>query len=169
MIFNSMRRHSLRKIKSLYGFSLTEVLVASFILMIIFTVVVKSHLDSVITIDRSGQRNAIQAAIAEDLNDLRYDANRWQCVEGTSCTGLTTDQDTPMRFQTDHCHQDNPLDLFPVSNKQLQVGYKDLMIERTVEVDTSKNQLNVYYSSNADGQTIESSSAIVPEALKWCG
>ena len=151
------------------GFSLPEVLIAALILMIILAVVVESQLNSFQTMDKSKQRHAIQAKITEDLNALRSQADRWQCITGTSCTGLVADQDEPMRFQLNHCQQINPLENYPIADASLEVGSNGLVIERVMTIASSNRHLDVNYTSDVGGKTISIKSTIAPEALKWCG
>ena len=151
------------------GFSLAEVLISALILMIVIMAVVESQMNSFRTIEHSGQRNAIQAKISEDLNMLRNQSDRWKCIEGTSCTGLATDQDIPMRFELSHCQHANPLANYPIEDASLELGSSGLVIKRVMTINSSNRHLNVNYISELDGKIISRSSTIAPEALKWCG
>ena len=167
----SHQSHDSWKLRSVkrQGFSLPEVLIAALILMIILAVVVESQLNSFQTIDKTKQRNAIQAKITEDLNALRSQSDRWQCINGTSCTGLAADQDEPMRFQLNHCQQSNPLENYPIMDALLEVGTNGLLIERTMTIGASNQHIDVNYTGEIGGKTISMNSTITPEALKWCG
>ena len=151
------------------GFSLPEVLIAALILMTILAAVVQSQLDSLRTIEKSGQRHAVQAKINEDLNMLRSQSDRWQCIDGTACSGLAVDQDVPRRFKLNHCQLDNPLEKYPIEDASLEVSKGGIAIERVVKIAPSNQQFNVSYTSEIGGKSISTSSTIVPEALKWCG
>ena len=151
------------------GFSLPEVLIAALILMIILAVVLESQMNSAMTIDKSKQRRTIQAKITEDLNMLRSRSDRWQCVNGTSCTGLAADQDEPMRFALNHCQQENLLENYPIEDATLEVGTNGLLIEREMTIDSLDGHINVKYTSEIADKTISANSTITPEALKWCG
>ena len=150
------------------GFSLPEVLIAALILMIILAAVVESQLNSFRTIEKSGQRHAVQAKINEDLNMLRSQSDRWQCLNGTACSGLAADQDIPRRFDVTHCQLDNPLQNYPIENKSLEVSSAGIAIERVMSIAPSNRRLDVNYTSEVGGKNINTSSTIVPEALKWC-
>ena len=167
----SHQSHDSWKLRSLkrQGFSLPEVLIAALILMIILTVVVESQLNSFQRIDKTKQRNAIQAKITEDLNALRSQSDRWQCINGTSCTGLAADQDEPMRFALNHCQQDNLLENYPIEDATLEVGTNGLLIEREMTIGASNQHIDVNYTGEIGGKIISMNSTITPEALKWCG
>ncbi len=151
------------------GFSLPEVMIAALILMIILVVVVESQLNSFQTIDKTRQRNAVQARIAKDLNALKNQSDRWECLTGTSCTGLAADQDNPMRFDLSECQKDNPLETYPIEDASLEVGTNGLWIEREMTLAPTKRHINVNYTSEVGGKIINISSTIAPEFLKWCG
>ena len=151
------------------GFSLPEVLIAALILMIILAVVVESQLNSFQTIDKTRQRNAVQAKIAEDLNTLRSQSDRWKCLDGTSCTGLAADQDNPMRFDLSECQKDNPLETYPIEDASLEVGTNGLLIQREMAIASTNRHVDVYYTGEVGGKVINISSTIAPEFLKWCG
>ena len=151
------------------GFSLPEVLIASLILMTILAAVVQSQLNSLRTMEKSGQRHAVHAKINEDLNMLRSQSDRWQCVNGTACSGLAADQDVPRRFKLNHCQLDNPLENYPIEDASLEVSRGGITIERVLIIDPSNRHLNVSYTSEIGGKAVSVSSTIVPEALKWCG
>ena len=151
------------------GFSLPEVLIAALILMIVLAAVVESQLNSFQTIDKTRQRNAVQARIAKDLNALKSESDRWECLEGTSCTGLAADQDNPMRFDLSECQQDNPLENYPIENASLEVGLNGLLIEREMTIASTNRHIDVNYTSKVGGKIINISSTVTPEFLKWCG
>jgi type II secretory pathway pseudopilin PulG len=151
------------------GFSLPEVLIAALILMIILAAVVESQLNSLRTIEKSGQRHAVLAKINEDLNMLRSQSNRWQCVNGTACSGLAADQDIPRRFNLNHCQLNNPLEDYPIEDASLEASSGGIIIERVMSIAPSHRRLDVSYTSEVGGKAISTNSTIVPEALKWCG
>ena len=151
------------------GFSLPEVLIAAVILMIIISAVVESQIKSFRTIETSGQRHAVQAKINEDINMLRSQSNRWQCVNGTACSGLAADQDVPRRFNLTHCQFNNPLENYPIEDTSLEISGGEIKIERKMSRDPSNRRINVDYTSTVGGKTMTATSSIVPEALKWCG
>ena len=84
------------------GFSMPEVLVSSSILMLVVAGTAQSQLNSVIHTVDAGEQNAVQARISEDLDALKREAFRWQCTNGTSCTGNVQFEDIPMRYNTTH-------------------------------------------------------------------
>jgi len=156
----------------LKGFSLIEVLVALMILMFVLAFVTHSHLNTVQRMEHTGQNNEIQDKIRAELNALRKEALRWQCLDGTACTGLAKDRDTPMRYETGHCDQADPLSesatsSFPPSSGEIATGINNLKIDRIVVIN--ERQLDVTYTSSVDGKSITTSTSIVPEAMNWCG
>jgi prepilin-type N-terminal cleavage/methylation domain-containing protein len=88
------------------GFSLPEVLVSSALLALIVASSAQLYIHSGSTIQKSSLRDAVNARIAEDLEELRRESWRWACEDGseggipTACTGSMTDADKPVAYKT---------------------------------------------------------------------
>lgn len=88
------------------GFSLPEVLVSSALLAFVVTSSTQLYINSGSTIQKSSLRDAVNARIAEDLEELRRESWRWACEDGseggipTACTGTTADADKPVAYKT---------------------------------------------------------------------
>lgn len=88
------------------GFSIPEVLVSSALLALVVASSTQLYINSGSTIQRSSLRDAVNARIAEDLEELRRESWRWACEDGseggiaTACTGSTADADKPVAYKT---------------------------------------------------------------------
>ena len=149
------------------GFSLVEVLVAFSILVIILMVVLESRLDSVRRIEQTGNFNQLQDIVRADLANIRKQALKWQCVQGTACSGLKVDRDNPARYSDSHCDANNPFSGFPVQTQALNMSNDNLSLTRTVESDGK--QLIITYSGQAGDKPLSTSTSIIPQAMRWCG
>ena len=148
------------------GFTLTEVVVASLILMIVLMVVLRSQLDSAFRTEQSAELNQIQDSIRQDMNILRQEADQWQCEQGTACTGKADDLDTPMRYLTSHCLETNPLENYPINSEEL-INTSNKLLQRNVTIQGK--EIRVDYIGMSRKKTINNSAVIVPQALFWCG
>ena len=149
------------------GFSLIEVLVAFSILVIVLITVLESRLDSVRRIEQTGDLNQLQDIIRADLSNIRKQALKWQCVQGTACSGLKDDRDNPSRYSDSHCNSSNPIAAFPVQTEVLNTDNGMNEIIRTVEHDGK--QLIVTYTGQAGDKPFTTSTSIMPKAMNWCG
>jgi prepilin-type N-terminal cleavage/methylation domain-containing protein len=149
------------------GFSLIEVLVAFSILVIVLITVLESRLDSVRRIEQTGDLNQLQDIIRADLSNIRKQALKWQCVQGTACSGLKDDRDNPSRYSDSHCNSSNPIAAFPVQTGVLNTDNGKNEIIRTVERDGK--QLIVTYTGQAGDKPFTTSTSIMPKAMNWCG
>ena len=88
------------------GFSMPEVLVSSALLAFVVASSTQLYINSGSTIQKSSLRDAVNARIAEDLEELRRESWRWACEDGseggipTACTGSTADADKPVAYKT---------------------------------------------------------------------
>jgi len=88
------------------GFSMPEVLVSSALLAFVVASSTQLYINSGSTIRSSSLRDAVDARIAEDLEELRRESWRWACEDGsengiaTACTGSTADADKPVAYKT---------------------------------------------------------------------
>ena len=149
------------------GFSLIEVLVAFSILVIVLITVLESRLDSVRRIEQTGDLNQLQDIIRADLSNIRKQALKWQCVQGTACSGLKDDRDNPSRYSDSHCNSSNPIAAFPVQTGVLNTDNGKNELIRTVERDGK--QLIVTYTGQAGDKPFTTSTSIMPKAMNWCG
>ena len=149
------------------GFSLVEVLVAFSILVIILMTVLESRLDSIRRIEQTGDLNQLQDIVRADLANIRKQALRWQCVQGTACSGLKVDRDNPARYSDSHCDANNPFSDFPVQTQALEMNNDSLSLTRTVKGDGK--QLIITYTGKAGEKPFSTSTSIIPQAMRWCG
>ena len=149
------------------GFSLIEVLVAFSILVIVLITVLESRLDSVRRIEQTGDLNQLQDIIRADLSNIRKQALKWKCVQGTACSGLKDDRDNPSRYSDSHCNSSNPIAAFPVQTGVLNTDNGKNELIRTVERDGK--QLIVTYTGQAGDKPFTTSTSIMPKAMNWCG
>ena len=147
------------------GFTLTEIIVATLIMMIMLMVVLRSQLNSALRTEQSAELNQIQNSIRQDLNMLRQEADRWQCEQGTACTGKAVDLDTPMRYLTSHCDEPNPLDTFPLGSEAL-IDTTNKKLQRNIIINSKK--IEVQYIGSSRGKTIKNNTILIPQAMHWC-
>ena len=165
------------------GFSLPEVLVSSALLMMFVGGIAQSQINSVKTISNAGQQNAVQALIAEDINNLRRATFRWQCKADTACTGDPADEDVPMRYDTtqvaDACIAGTMAEqmvaaeqkTFPL-NKELpwnaEAPQRAQAVTITRSIAAQGNQVDVTYTTSGSSSEITTTTSLVPQALHWC-
>ena len=149
------------------GFSLVEVLVAFSILVIILVIVLESRLGSVRRIEQTGDLNQLQDIVRSDLSNIRKQSLKWQCVQGTACSGLSEDRDNPPLYSNSHCESSSPLTQFPVQTKILLSDNDNIELIRTVEVNGS--QLDISYIGKTKDKSFSTSTSIIPQAMNWCG
>ena len=149
------------------GFSLVEVLVAFSILVIILITVLESRLKSVRRIEQTGDLNQLQDIVRADLANIRKQALKWQCVQGTACSGLKDDRDNPARYSDSHCNLGDPIAAFPVQTGVLNTDNANIELTRTVESDGKK--LIITYTGQARDKPFTTSTLIMPKAMNWCG
>ena len=154
------------KLRRNSGFSLIEVLVAFSILVIILMTVLQSRLGSVRRIEQTGDLNQIQDMVRADLANVRKQALKWQCEQGTACSGLKEDRDNPSRYSDSHCESDNPLADFPVQTETLLSNNENIELTRTVEANG--NRLDINYTGQARGKSFSTNTSIIPQAMSWC-
>ena len=148
------------------GFSLIEVLVAFSILVIILTTVLESRISSLLRIEQTGDLNQIQDRVRSDLANIRKQALKWQCVQGTACSGLSEDRDNPPLYNDSHCVSSSPLASFPIQTKTLINDNGNIELIRNVEADGQR--LDISYIGKVRNKSFNSSSSIIPQAMNWC-
>lgn len=149
------------------GFSLVEVLVAFSILVIILMTVLESRLGSVRRIEQTGDLDQIQDRVRSDLASIRKQALKWQCVEGTACSGLSEHRDNPSRYSDSHCKSSSPLVDFPIQTETLISDNSNIELIRRVEANGK--QLNIIYTGKAREKSFLTRTSIIPQAMNWCG
>ena len=82
------------------GFSMPEVLISAFIMAMVVSNSAQLFVRSGQTLGQASLRDALQARIAQDLEELRRKTWRWRCESGTGCTGNADDADKPVAYQT---------------------------------------------------------------------
>ena len=88
------------------GFSMPEVLVSSALLAFVVVSSTQVSMNSGSSLRSSSLRSAVDARIAEDLEELRRESWRWACEDGTeggiatACTGSAADADKPVAYKT---------------------------------------------------------------------
>ena len=95
------------------GFSLVEVLVAFSILAIVLATVFESRLISTRRVEQTGDLKQIQNMVRVDLAHIREQALKWNCMQGTACTGRYENKDHEARYHNTHCTSNIPLTGFP--------------------------------------------------------
>ena len=156
--FQTGTRHI--KLNKHSGFSLVEVLVAFSILVIILMIVLQSRIGSVRRIEQTGDLNQIQDKVRSDLANIRKQALKWQCVQGTACSGLSEDRDNPPLYNDSHCDSDSPLADFPVQTETLLSNNTNIELIRTVEANGSR--LDISYTGKARDKSFGTSSSWNP-------
>ena len=159
-------KHQINLNKKQSGFSLIEVLVAFSILVIILVIVLESRLGSVRRIEQTGDLNQLQDIVRADLANIRKQALKWQCVQGTACSGLSEDRDNPSLYNDSHCESTSPLAEFPIQTETL-VSNNNIELIRIVE--TSGSRLDISYKGNVRDKSFNTSTSIIPQAMNWCG
>jgi|TARA_Y100000589_G_scaffold87652_1_gene81800 type II secretory pathway pseudopilin PulG len=154
-------------IKQVLGFSLAEVLVAISILIIILMTVLDSRHGSVRRIKQTGDLNQIQDMVRADLANIRKQGLKWQCIQGTACSGLKDDRDNPPRYSDSHCDSDNPIAGFPVQTGVISPNNGQIELTRNIEDDGK--QLTITYTGQAGDKAFTTSTSIIPQAMNWCG
>jgi len=97
------RRHKKHRqtLRQNAGFSFPEILVSSFILMMMLGTAGDLMGQTGVTLTKASLRDAAQARIAEDLNKLRREAVAWACDTTTSCSGKPSTFNIPARYLTE--------------------------------------------------------------------
>jgi len=151
----------------LNGFSLVEVLIAFSILAIVLASVFESRLKSIRQLENTNDLNRLQNTVRVDLASIREQALKWQCVQGTACSGLYEDKDNEARYHNINCAAfDNSLGDFPVRTQVLIS--QDNNIGLTREVEIKGKQLKITYNGQARGKPFTTTASIIPQAMNWC-
>ena len=144
----------------------------------------------------SSLRDAVNARIAEDIEELRRTSMEWACTTGTACTGLAVDADKPVAYQTattspsDYntaCSSSTVAALMkdqlptalPSGPTQLDwshnrpggiaipVALTTVTINRSISANG--NKLEVSYTTGPNSPfKVELHTSLVPEAVGWC-
>ena len=149
------------------GFSLVEVLVAFSILAIVLATVFESRFTSTRRVEQTGDLKQIQNMVRVDLAQIREQALKWQCVQGTACTGQYENKDHEARYHNTHCTGSIPLAGFPIQTDVLSSENNNIQLTRNVELNG--NQLDITYTGQARDKSFNTSTSIIPQAMNWCG
>ena len=167
------------------GFSMPEVLVSSSILMMVVAGTAQSQLNSIVRTTEAGEQNTVQARITEDIDKLRREAFRWQCTNGTSCTGNVQFEDVPMRYNTSStaltsaCSaqtlggamiSDKPT-LFPalsILSWPSDAPTETQKVQITREITANGNEVEVKYTTTGSSRELDTTISIIPQAASWC-
>ena len=126
------------------GFSFPEVLVSSFILMMMLGTAGDLMGQTGDTLRKASLRDAAQTRIAEDLNKLRREAVAWACDTTTSCSGKPSTFNIPARYLTEtHDHsscsnKSTAIDMVQDSNASLfPKGFSQHDSETNNDIETA--------------------------------
>lgn len=150
-----------------FGFSLIEVLVAFSILVIILMSVLESRLNSVRRMEQTGELNQVQDMVRTDIANIRKQALKWQCIQGTACSGLKEDRNNPPRYSNSHCESSSPLSKFPI---QTEIAISENIVNKVVRnVEADGQKLIISYTGEINNKPFTTSTSIIPQAMNWCG
>jgi hypothetical protein len=93
---------------------IVEVLIASIVLALVVISTTRLYVVSTQNIQTTSLRDAVNARISEDLEELRRESWSWACEGGKeadnsqssingACTGLLADADKPLAYKTGRC------------------------------------------------------------------
>ncbi len=167
------------------GFSLPEVLVSSSILMMVVAGTAQSQLNSVIRTTDAGEQKTVQARISEDLDGLKREAFRWQCTNGTSCTGNVQFEDIAMRYNTTHAPLSSACNAQTMGGAMISglptvfpalslLSWPSDAPEEAQKVQISRvikangNQVEVRYTTSGSSRELDTTTSIIPQAASWC-
>ena len=162
-----------------------EVLVSSSILMMVVAGTAQTQLNAVAHTVDAGEQNAVQARIAEDLDDLKREAFRWQCTTGTSCTGQVQFEDIPMRYNTNNASLTSACKTETMGEKMISerasqfpqnsiLDWKSdapkdaqkVVISR--ELSATGNEVQVSYTTAGSSRNLTTTTSFIPQAASWC-
>ena len=185
-----MKNFHQRRVNNNAGFSLPEVLVSTSILMMVVAGTAQTQTNSIGVTADAHQHNAIEALIAEDIDNLQRETFRWMCKQGTACTGEPLNSHVPMRYLTgngtplggksgscanntlaEHMLRDQP-ELFPLAARVNWANnspnhIKAVAVNRSIQA--KGNELIISYTTSGGAKTFTTSRTLVPQAIHWCG
>ena len=168
-----LRRHRRQRPPSDGGFSLTEAMVSSVLLMLVVNQSAGLFSQSLNALGKARLRDSVNAAIAADLEQVRHEVFTWAadttasvdgqlsyspiasaCNAGTLASALLTDRSATL----------------PAQSSVTSHAVPGISIHRTITVDPSDtNVLLVRYSTSGSNLvTVDQNTALVPPAQGWC-
>jgi Tfp pilus assembly protein PilV len=153
------------------GFSLPEVMVASFILILVVLSSLQMTGSSILGMGRSKQRGLVDANIASHMETLREGAFRYLCTQGCANNELTKSLAFDLANLKPLCSANNLgqglLNALPASAKPSTFIVNSVPpVEVRVAYTPSGNQLNVTFTAAAVPMSV--STTLVPHAQGWC-
>ena len=153
------------------GFSLPEVMVASFILILVVLSSLQMTGSSILGMGRSKQRGLVDADIASHMEILREGAFRYLCTQGCANTELTKALAFDLATLKPLCSANSLgqglLNALPASEKPSSFIVNSVPpVEVKVTYTPSGNQLNATFTATALPSSV--STTIVPHAQGWC-
>ena len=153
------------------GFSLPEVMVASFILILVVLSSLQMTGSSIIGMGRSKQRGLVDTDIASHMETLREGAFRYLCTQGCANTELTKSLAFDLATLKPLCSANNLgqglLNALAASDKPSSFIVNSVPpVEVKVTYTPSGNQLNATFTATALPLSV--STTIVPHAQGWC-
>jgi len=168
-----LHRHRRQRPPSDGGFSLTEAMVSSVLLMLVVSQSAGLFSQSLNALGKARLRDSVNAAIAADLEQVRHEVFTWAanttasvdgqlsyspiasaCNAGTLASALLTDRSATL----------------PAQSSVTSHAVPGISIRRTITVDPSDtNVLLVRYSTSGSNLvTVDQNTALVPPAQGWC-
>ena len=154
------------------GISLPELLIASFILILVVLTSVRMTTSALSSMGRSQSRSLVDVAIAEHIETLRKQSFDFLCIQGCSNDELTQalkyDLTTLKPLCADKQLGDAFLSSLPATDKPESFSMAAIP-PVTVEVTytAEQNRLHVSYSAATNPDMVVSTT-LVPHAQGWC-
>jgi hypothetical protein len=153
------------------AFSLPEVMVASFILILVVLSSLQMTGSSILGMGRSKQRGLVDADIASHMETLREGSFSYLCMQGCANNELTKDLRFNLEVLKPLCSTNSLgqglLNALPASAKPSSFVVNSVPpVEVQVAYIPLGNQLNVTFAAAAIPLSV--STTIVPHAQGWC-
>jgi hypothetical protein len=153
------------------GISLPEVMVASFILILVVLSSLQMTGSSILGMGRSKQRGLVDANIASHMETLREGAFQYLCTQGCANTELTKSLAFDLATLKPLCSTNSLgqglLNALPAAKKPSSFMVNSVPpVEVEVAYIPLGNQLNVTFTAAAIPLSV--STTIVPHAQGWC-
>lgn len=153
------------------GFSIPEVLVASFILVWVILSSLQLTSSSILGMGKSKRRGIADAAIASRIEILREEAFRYLCLQGCSNEELTKPLIFNLATLKPLCESNSLgkglLDSLPADDKPSSFTASTIPpVKIQATYTTDRNRLHVSYK--ATDPSISVNTTLVPHAQGWC-
>jgi hypothetical protein len=153
------------------GFSMPEVLVASFILIWVILSSLQLTSSSILGMGKSKRRNLVDTAIATQIEKLRSDAFIYLCTQGCTDNELTKTLEFNLIALKPLCSSNTLgqglLNALPTEDKPSSLTVNTVppvVVQATYTADG--NKLHVGYSATDIALTVNTT--LVPHAQGWC-